>query len=137
MREATLPAGRSPRMTLRRNHAYLLGGPMIALLAMYVRFGEPQRRSALIAACVASEPFHVVMHLLLYGTLTWLVTWRFADRAHPMSWRVRGVVLGVVLAMGVLQELAQVIGARRFGGPELFDLAVDAVAAAFVLALPG
>src|SRR5262249_28854728 len=130
---AALPHARFPRMTRlhsRARHAYLIWGPAIAVLASYIRFAEPQRRSALVAACVASEPFPLAMHLLPYRTLTWLVTLRFGDRTRREVARALAIVLG----MGLVQELAQVIGARRFGGPELFDLAVDATAAVLVLA---
>jgi hypothetical protein len=125
-REDAPRAGRPSRVTERtKDHAYLIWGPTIGALALCIRFGRPEERSALIAACVASEPFHIVAHVILYGTLAWLTARRFGDRA--------AAVLGVVLGMGVAQELAQVVGARAFGRAELFDLMVDGLAALAVL----
>ncbi|SRR5260221_5608863 len=112
-------------MTLRRPNAYLVWGPLITVFVLWFRVARPQDHSAFVAAIVASEPFHVLAHSVLYGTLAWLVIRRFGDR---IAW-----VLGIVLAMGLVQELAQVVGVRAFGGPELFDLAVDATAALGVL----
>jgi hypothetical protein len=64
--------------------------------------------------------FHVVAHAVLYGLLAVLAC-RFSS-SQPKH------VFAIVLGMGLLQELTQVVGARSFGGPELFDLSVDAAA---------
>jgi hypothetical protein len=75
----------------------------------------------------ASEPLHVVAHCILYGVLAWLVHRFISER----TW----VVLCAVLGLGLLQELTQVVGARSFGGPELFDLLVDTLTTLATLAV--
>ena len=111
--------------SVRLRHAYLAWGPAIAVFAAMLRFGRPERYSTCVAALMGSEPFHVGAHAFLYGVLAWLVARRFGDRI--------AVTVGAVILFGFVQELAQVVGARTFGGPELFDLAVDATAALAVV----
>jgi hypothetical protein len=74
---------------------------------------------------MGSEPVHVAAHLILYGTLA--LQLRAALGARPV------IVFTAVIAFGVAQETAQVFHARSFGGPEIFDLCVDAVATAIAL----
>ena len=101
----------------------LLWGLAIVLGAAFIRFGRPQDHSPLLALAIDSEAFHVAAHLALYGTLAWLCSRR---SGRPLAW------LGLVLAIGAVQELTQVGGLRSPGPPELFDLAVDALAASLV-----
>jgi peptidoglycan/LPS O-acetylase OafA/YrhL len=105
----------------------LAWGLTISVFALLVRSGWAQHIFPWTTTWVASEPTHIVAHCILYGVLALLVR-RFISK------RVL-VVLCVVLALGLVQELAQVLGARSFGTPELFDLMVDALAALAVLAL--
>jgi RsiW-degrading membrane proteinase PrsW (M82 family) len=102
-------------------------GLAVSLGALWIRYCRPQENSALFQRMIDSEPVHVVAHSLIYGSLAWL-SLRFFS-AH------RGVALVLVLGLGLLQELSQVLGLRAFGGPELFDLGVDLVAAGVVVAL--
>ena len=74
------------------------------------------------------ETTHIVAHLFLYGTLVALA------RAAGLS-PMRAAL--VTLAVAVGQESVQLITApvvRGPGGPEAFDLLVDSVAIAAVLA---
>jgi hypothetical protein len=87
----------------------------------------PQQLPAWTTALLESEPFHVFAHCVLYGALALLVR-RFISRRAV-------AVLNMVLALGALQELAQVICVRSFGTPELFDLTVDALATVAALKL--
>ncbi len=103
---------------------FVLWGLGITAGAVWIRFGRPQDTSPAIAALVYSEPFHVFAHLLLYGTMAWL-----AARKLPLAW-----VPPAVVALGAVQELAQVVGLRSPGAPELFDLGVDTTAALLVVA---
>jgi hypothetical protein len=109
----------------RRSRVLLAWGVMIVALVVWIRFAVPQSHSRLLAVLVGSEPFHVLAHSVLYGALAWLAARRFGDR---VAW-----VLGCVLAVGFVQEMAQVVGMRAFGGPELYDLGVDEVAAIAVI----
>lgn len=106
---------------------FFLWGGSIAVFAFGIRVGRPQDHFAVVAALVNSEVFHVVAHSFLYGVLAWLGTRRLA----------RAPAFGLVVGMGLVQELAQVLGRRPFGAPELYDLGVDAVAAAVVVAVAG
>ncbi len=105
----------------------LLWGLSISLFALWLRFARLETYSVSLARLMGDERVHVVAHLLLYGTLA-LLARRFIGRRVP-------VVVGTVLAMGAIQELAQVVGARTPGWPELFDLAVDTAAALTVCGL--
>jgi len=89
--------------------------------AHWLKVSAPERASPLLAALSASEPVHVVAHLILYGTL-----------AAACTRLLRGRVLAILLtvAVGVAQEKIQLLAAGRgMSTPELFDLAVDALAA--------
>ncbi len=106
-----------------RRLLFLAWGLSITAGALWIRVCRPQDSSPVLAALVASEPFHIAAHAFLYGTLAWLCA-----RRVPLPW-----VVPIVLALGGLQELAQVLGSRPMGSRELYDLGVDAVAAACVV----
>lgn len=76
----------------------------------------------------ASELAHVIGHLFLFSIFTALV---LAVFQLPLDWRSAVLVAGVVLLVGVGQELLQLqVKGRAFGGPEVFDLGVDLVGGA-------
>lgn len=103
--------------------AFPLLGAAYVLGAVWIRHGHPGLDATWFAAAKASEPVHIAAHLVLYGTCAAAVLARFGPR----------FVLPATLAVGGLQELAQVVGARPFGAPEAFDLGVDGLAATLVL----
>lgn len=91
--------------------------------AAWIRVGNPGLRADWFDAAKLSEPCHVLAHTVLYGTCAAVVVRRFG-----LAWAVPAT-----LAVGLLQELTQVVGRRPFGGPELYDLGVDALAAFLVV----
>lgn len=103
--------------------AFPLFGLACILGAGWVRVGNPGLQTAWFDAAKLSEPFHVFAHAVLYGTCAALVLRRFGP-----AWAVPAT-----LSVGLFQELAQVVGRRPFGEPELFDLGVDGLAAALVV----
>jgi hypothetical protein len=114
-----------PRSTLAR------GLPLLALALLYVAGAVflATIPLPLPPALLRSEAVHVPAHMVLYGGLALLAYRRLGSA--PLA-------VGVALAAGVLQELAQVLGVPRAPGlPELFDLLVDATAASLVVFLAG
>jgi hypothetical protein len=93
--------------------------------AVFLHYFPPQH--GWLRSLANSEAVHVVVHLLLYGLFALLALRAFG--------RVRWAVL-LTVAAGALQEAAQTVpfGVRP-AGPELFDLAVDLVAALGAMAL--
>ncbi len=72
------------------------------------------------------EALHIVAHLSLYGALAAVCRWSGLGSYASFA---------TVLVVGLVQELGQLWAKEMtFGGPELFDLATDALAAAVVLA---
>ncbi len=75
------------------------------------------------------EALHIVAHLTLYGGLAALCRWSGLGSVSSFV---------MVLFVGLVQEFGQLWAKEMtFGGPELFDLATDALAAAVVLAWLG
>ena len=72
---------------------------------------------------IGSEPAHVVVHLILFGSSVFL----FAHIFHlPFTRRTAVLLACLVLALGIGQEWLQLqVKERVFGWPEIFDLAVD------------
>ena len=92
--------------------------------AIVLKVLHPERWLPLIGVLGREEAVHVVAHVFLYGTL--------AAASHGLS-RHRWVPLVVVGVVGLLQEAAQtLLVGKSFGRAEVFDLAVDLVAAAMV-----
>ena len=112
-------------MRLARWIVAAVWGVAIVVGALYLKLARPETEHAWLALLMGSEPFHVFAHLVLYGALALLL--RSALGARSV------IVFAAVIAVGAAQETAQVFHARRFGGPELFDLCVDAIAAAIAL----
>ncbi|MBI5531676.1 MAG: hypothetical protein HY898_03100 [Deltaproteobacteria bacterium] len=81
----------------------------------------PERTSPLLATLSASEPFHVLAHSVLYGTL--------AASFLRLLRRPTIAVLSTVLVGAVQEKLQVIFAGRGMGEPELFDLAVDCAAA--------
>jgi hypothetical protein len=101
-------------------------GSAVVAFALWLRIATPERGRPWLATIMASEPFHIAAHLMLYGVLT-----AFAWRATRRLW---ASALAVTV-FAVVQEAAQSVWwGRAFERGEYFDLAVDAVAAAIVLA---
>jgi hypothetical protein len=103
----------------------LLWGLGVSAGALWIRFCRPQEDFALFRRMIDSEPVHVVAHSLIYGSLASLSLRFFSPHGST--------ALLLVLVLGLIQELSQVLGVRAFGGPELFDLAVDLSAAGLVV----
>jgi hypothetical protein len=87
------------------------------------------RWQAVIDRLFAGEVRHIVLHLLLFGGLTFMLFALF-----HLSWRRQGWLAAglVVLLVGSLQELVQALtgaSAATWSGA-LFDLAVDLCGAA-------
>lgn len=99
-------------------------GSTIVAAALWLKHAPPAAGSWL-ARATASEGAHIVAHVFLYGVLAALA--RVATR------RVWASAL-IVAAFAIAQEAAQSWG-RAFGGAEWFDLGVDTLAAAVVLAI--
>lgn len=99
----------------------LVWGLAITAGAIWVRRAHPQDTSALLTRAMDSELVHVLAHTALYATLALL--------ARRFLWNDWARVLGVVLSLGLVQELAQVVGGRGLGMPEVVDLGVDGVSA--------
>ncbi|GDX80261.1 hypothetical protein LBMAG42_20720 [Deltaproteobacteria bacterium] len=101
---------------------FLPWGLSITLGALWIRFGVPQAHSPWLKTCADSEVFHVLAHTAGYGACAALAMLRFRPLPAVLA----------TLALALLQELAQVVGVRAFGGPEVFDLGVDGLAASLV-----
>lgn len=70
-----------------------------------------------------SEPVHVVVHLILFGSSVFLFMQIFQ---LPLTRRTAVLLACLVLALGVGQEWLQLqVKERVFGWPEIFDLGVD------------
>ena len=95
----------------------------ITTFALGIRFVHPEHVPPFAAEALRTEAFHIVAHLVLYGTVA-----RLGANVWP-----RWSVVPAVVALGFVQELAQVVAERPFGGPECFDLGVDALAATVVV----
>jgi len=108
-----------------RSLTFVAWGLSITAGALWIRFARPQQHLPFLSTLIASEPVHVFAHATLYGALAWL-----CSRRLRLRW-----VLPTVLGLGLVQELAQVLGVRPLGGPEVFDLAVDGAAAVVVVAI--
>lgn len=98
-------------------------GLSVSVGALWIRFYEPQKAHPWLKMLVASEPFHVFAHTMLYGMLGFLGKRFFGEKR----------ALGLVLLLGGIQEGAQVLGERGFGSGEVFDLCVDLSAALVVV----
>ncbi len=105
-----------------RPSLYVLWGLGITVGALWIRAGHPLVHHPLLTRAANSEPVHILAHIAVYGGCTALALMRLSP--------VRAV--GATLALGLIQELAQVVGARGFGAGELYDLAVDGLAAGLV-----
>jgi len=72
---------------------------------------------------LAPEWVHVIAHLTLFSLLVFFILRVF----HlPVDLKTLMILLAVVLAVGMAQELLQLpTKGRAFGGPEVFDLGVD------------
>lgn len=103
----------------------ILWGLSISLGAIYLRVFQPQNHWPFLQTLIDCEPFHWLAHSFLYGTLA-LLARRFIT-GDPR------LVVATVFSLGLIQELAQVTGARSFGSPEIFDLTMDVLAALLVL----
>jgi hypothetical protein len=114
----------APRRTFRWI-ASAAWGVAIVVGALYLKLARPEDRHPWLAVLMGSEPFHVFAHLVLYGALALLL--RATLGVRPV------IVFFTVIAVGVAQETAQVFHVRGFGGAELFDLCVDALAATMAL----
>lgn len=107
-----------------RRYAWVIAfSAAVLLLAALVK--PLAQVSLLVEILAATEAAHIAAHLVLYGTLALL-----ARRAGLSN----GGAAAVTLIVAVLQELVQLLMARRDPGkPELFDLVVDSVAIAVAL----
>ena len=102
---------------------FIVWGLGISGGAAWMRIGHPGFDPAWLRAAAASEPFHVLAHTVLYGACALLALWRLPPLKAGLA----------ALALAAVQELVQVVGARRFGAPEWFDLGVDALAIGLVV----
>jgi len=100
-------------------------GSAVVVAALWLRYAPPAAGTWL-ARATASETVHIGAHAFLYGVLAALA--RIATR----RWWTSALVVAV---FALAQEAAQSVWwGRGFGAAEYFDLGVDAVAAAIVLA---
>jgi hypothetical protein len=104
-------------------------GSTVVVAALWLKYAPPAAGTWL-ARVMASEAVHIAAHMFLYGVLAAL-----ARIATQRAWTSALIVAFFAIA----QEAAQSIWwGRAFGGAEWFDLGVDALAAAVVLAMrPG
>ncbi len=93
--------------------------------AWFVRFSPSGER--LFNALFGPAWMHVAMHSFLYGVLAAvLLTSLFPRPNLRPSWQGVARILGLVLAVALLQESIQLLSQQRTpGGDELFDLDVD------------
>ncbi len=79
----------------------------------------------LLARLYLWEPAHVVAHTLLFAGLVFLAL----EVLHlPLNLKNALLLAAFVLAVGLIQEFFQLqVKERGFGGPEIFDLAVDLI----------
>lgn len=99
-------------------------GSAVVAAALWLKYAPPASGTWLARAS-ASEAVHIVAHTFLYGVL--------AALAHVATGRLLASALFVAV-FAIAQEGAQSVWfGRPFGSAELFDLGVDAAAAAIVL----
>jgi hypothetical protein len=80
---------------------------------------------------------HVLMHAFLFAVLGYLLAWPLARRFDTASgWRFVLAVLGVIVAVAVVQEGVQLAyKARPLGADELLDVGIDVVGGSLGLLL--
>jgi hypothetical protein len=81
----------------------------------------PARR--IFEMLIISEQVHIVMHLLLYTSLSFVLS--CLSPLKP-GWRKLTLILLLILGVGLLQERIQVwFQGRHLGIGELYDVAID------------
>lgn len=105
-----------------RPSLYILWGLGISVGGVWIRVGHPPIQTAWLTRAANSEPVHILAHTALYGACTALALVRLSPAR----------AVAATLLLGLIQELAQVVGVRAFGAGEIYDLAVDGLAAGLV-----
>ena len=103
--------------------------------AWFVRFSA--RGEAIFNTLFGPAWVHVAMHSFLYGVLAAVLLTSLFPRANLRpSWQGVARILGLILAVALLQEGIQLLSQQRApGGDELFDLGVDLAGAGLGMAL--
>jgi VanZ family protein len=78
---------------------------------------------------------HALTHALLFAVLAYLLAWPLVRRASMAPWwRFALAVLGLVVAVALLQEGVQLVYKDRpLGADELLDVGIDVVGASLGL----